>query len=39
VLAVSDRILTMYKGQITGEFRRAEANQANLLQAAAGGTG
>jgi ABC-type sugar transport system ATPase subunit len=37
VLAVSDRILTMYKGQITAEFRRAEANQANLLQAAAGG--
>ncbi|HEX9116962.1 MAG TPA: sugar ABC transporter ATP-binding protein, partial [Anaerolineae bacterium] len=37
VLAVSDRILTMYRGRITGEFRRAEANQANLLEAAAGG--
>ena len=37
VLAVSDRILTMYQGRITGEFRRAEANQANLLRAASGG--
>ncbi|MCC7208586.1 MAG: sugar ABC transporter ATP-binding protein [Anaerolineae bacterium] len=37
VLAVSQRILTMYKGRITGEFSGAEANQATLLHAAAGG--
>jgi ribose transport system ATP-binding protein len=37
VLAVSDRIVTMYQGQITGEFPRAEANHNNLLRAAAGG--
>lgn len=37
VLAVSHRILTMYKGRLTGEFSQAEANQENLLHAAAGG--
>jgi ribose transport system ATP-binding protein len=37
VLSVSDRILTMYKGRLTGEFSRAEATEASLLQAAAGG--
>ncbi|MCZ7574153.1 MAG: sugar ABC transporter ATP-binding protein [Ardenticatenaceae bacterium] len=37
VLAVSHRILTMYKGRLTGEFSHAEATQENLLHAAAGG--
>jgi ribose transport system ATP-binding protein len=37
VLSVSHRILTMYKGRLTGEFSRAEATEANLLHAAAGG--
>jgi ribose transport system ATP-binding protein len=37
VLSVSDRILTMYKGQLTGEFRRVEATEEKLLHAAAGG--
>jgi ABC-type sugar transport system ATPase subunit len=34
---VSHRILTMYKGRLTGEFSRSEATQENLLHAAAGG--
>ena len=37
VLSVSHRILTMYKGRITGEFRASEATQEKLLHAAAGG--
>jgi ribose transport system ATP-binding protein len=37
VLAVSHRILTMYKGRITGEFTAGEATQEKLLHAAAGG--
>ena len=37
VLSVSHRILTMYKGRLTGEFSQAEASQENLLHAAAGG--
>jgi ribose transport system ATP-binding protein len=37
VLAVSHRILTMYKGRITGEFMAGEATQEKLLHAAAGG--
>lgn len=37
VLSVSHRILTMYKGRITGEFSAADATQARLLHAAAGG--
>lgn len=37
VLAVSHRVLTMYKGRLTGEFGQAEATQENLLHAAAGG--
>ena len=37
VLAVSHRILTMHKGRITGQFSQAEATQARLLHAAAGG--
>lgn len=37
VLSVSHRILTMYKGKITGEFMQADATQEKLLHAAAGG--
>lgn len=37
VLAVSHRILTMYKGKITAEFSQEEATQEKLLNAAAGG--
>ncbi len=37
VLSVSHRILTMYKGRLTGQFSQAEATQENLLHAAAGG--
>ena len=37
VLAVCHRILTMYKGRLTGEFTRSEATQASLIHAAAGG--
>ncbi len=37
VLSVSHRILTMYKGRLTGEFSQREATQETLLNAAAGG--
>jgi ribose transport system ATP-binding protein len=37
VLSISHRVLTMYKGRLTGEFSHAEATQENLLHAAAGG--
>jgi ribose transport system ATP-binding protein len=37
VLTVSHRILTIYKGRLTGEFMQAQATQEKLLQAAAGG--
>jgi ribose transport system ATP-binding protein len=37
VLSVSHRILTMYKGRLTGEFPHSGATQENLLHAAAGG--
>ena len=36
VLAVSHRILTMYRGELTAEFSQAEATQEKLLRAAAG---
>lgn len=39
VLSVSHRILTVYKGQLTAEFSRAEATREKLLNAAAGGEG
>lgn len=32
ILAISDRILTMREGRITGEFTREEANEENLMQ-------
>ncbi|MCL4296999.1 MAG: sugar ABC transporter ATP-binding protein [Anaerolineae bacterium] len=38
VLSVSHRILTMYKGQLTGEFSQREATEEIILHAAAGGT-
>jgi ribose transport system ATP-binding protein len=38
VLSVSHRILTIYRGRLTGEFSQAEATQEKLLHAAAGGT-
>lgn len=37
VLSVSHRILTMYKGRLTGEFEQADATHEKLMQAAAGG--
>lgn len=37
VLAVSHRILTIYRGRITAEFSQAEATQEKLLNAASGG--
>ena len=36
VLAVSHRILTMYRGELTAEFSQADASQEKLLRAAAG---
>ncbi len=38
VLSVSHRVLTVYKGQLTGQFSRSEASRETLLHAAAGGT-
>jgi ABC-type sugar transport system ATPase subunit len=37
VLSVSHRILTVYRGRLTGQFSRAEATREKLLNAAAGG--
>jgi ABC-type sugar transport system ATPase subunit len=39
VLSVSDRVLVMHEGRITGEFDAAEATQDDLMQAAIGSTG
>jgi ribose transport system ATP-binding protein len=38
ILAISHRILTLYRGRLTGEFVRASATQEQLLAAAAGKT-
>jgi ribose transport system ATP-binding protein len=38
VLTVSHRILTIYRGRLTGEFNRQDATQSALLAAAAGET-
>jgi ribose transport system ATP-binding protein len=38
VLGVSDRVLVMHEGRITGEFDAASAAQDDLMQAAVGGT-
>lgn len=37
VLGMSDRIIVMHEGKITGEFSRKEANQENIMKAASGG--
>lgn len=37
VLGVSDRILVMHEGRITGEFNRDEATQDKIMHAATGG--
>ncbi|MEI8166681.1 MAG: sugar ABC transporter ATP-binding protein, partial [Chloroflexales bacterium] len=34
ILGMSDRILVMREGRLTGEFRRAEATQEQLMLAA-----
>ncbi len=39
VLAMSDRILVMSKGKITGEYMRAEATEEALVSASAVGLG
>lgn len=36
ILGMSDRILVMYEGNMTGEFSRAEANQESIMLAATG---
>ncbi len=37
VLSMSDRILVMREGSLTGEFKREEATQENIMTAATGG--
>lgn len=37
VLGMSDRVLVMHEGRITGEFRREELNQEAIMHAATGG--
>ena len=37
ILGVSDRILVVHEGQITGEFTRKEATEEKIMQAAVGG--
>lgn len=37
VLGMSDRIIVMHEGRLTGEFDRKEANQENIMKAASGG--
>ncbi|HWI64500.1 MAG TPA: sugar ABC transporter ATP-binding protein [Symbiobacteriaceae bacterium] len=36
VLGLSDRILVMHQGRLTGEFRRGEADQEQIMRAATG---
>lgn len=38
ILAMSDRVLVMREGRITGRFARQEATQENIMQAATSGT-
>lgn len=38
ILAMSDRILVMHEGRITGELNRAEASQQKIMSYATGGT-
>jgi ribose transport system ATP-binding protein len=37
ILGMSDRIIVMHEGRLTGEFDRKEANQENIMKAASGG--
>jgi ribose transport system ATP-binding protein len=37
ILGMSDRIIVMHEGEVTGEFSRNEANQENIMKAASGG--
>jgi rhamnose transport system ATP-binding protein len=37
VLSMSDRIVVMREGRVTGEFKREEASQENVMTAATGG--
>lgn len=37
ILGVSDRIIVMHEGKITGQLSRAEANQESVMQLATGG--
>ncbi len=39
LIGMSDRILMLHAGQVTGEFARAEATQERLLSSAMGGVG
>ena len=39
VLGVSDRILVMHEGRVTGEFSRSQATQDEIMRAATGGKG
>jgi ABC-type sugar transport system ATPase subunit len=39
ILGVSDRILVMHEGQVTGEFSRNVATQDDIMRAATGGKG
>jgi ABC-type sugar transport system ATPase subunit len=36
ILGMSDRVLVMHEGRITGEFSRAEATQEKIMNAATG---
>jgi ribose transport system ATP-binding protein len=38
VMGMSDRIMVMHNGQVTGEFSRAEATEEKLMTAAFGQT-
>ena len=38
VLGMSDRVIVMHEGRISGELSRAEANQESIMQLATGGT-
>jgi len=37
ILGMSDYIVVMHEGKVTGEFKRNEANQENIMKAASGG--
>jgi ribose transport system ATP-binding protein len=37
VLGMSDRVLVIHEGRLTGEFQRAEATQERIIRCATGG--